>query len=294
METLNDKIQSVDELLNTPYILEGEFVSRGQVNSDWKVIPSIMRCCSSKDTAEALEIALLRPLFEGGVPYLNSYDPIEYLTILQHYGIPTKLLDVTLNPLKALFFACYDERHEHIDNDGKLIIMPKSFFPPLQMNDHTLKSFKHSSILNTTNPIKRSVFMKRLLNINEIKYFEPINKNPRLEAQEGSFLCFSYLPLKEENSEFVSLEDYMGARNKYFKESRSNINSDEFDICYLYRLVDKNYKQTILNELKDKHGISEDTMFVTAKGSRQVKRYFEYHYEQAKFKAQGLIRSNVK
>ena len=52
----------------------------------------------------------------------NNLNRIDILSVIQHYGGKTRLLDITENPLVALYFACCD----HLDEMGEIIMLTKN------------------------------------------------------------------------------------------------------------------------------------------------------------------------
>lgn len=50
--------------------------------------------------------------------FRDDMKPVELLALLQHYGIPTRLLDVTENALVALYFACCSKP----ETDGEVFV----------------------------------------------------------------------------------------------------------------------------------------------------------------------------
>lgn len=94
--------------------IENNVFYRGHSDKNFELTPSIYR----KEHFIKNEHLIYREAISK-VPYdFNGKSTIESLVLMQHYGIPTRILDLTTNALVALYFACIDNK----DKDGEVII----------------------------------------------------------------------------------------------------------------------------------------------------------------------------
>lgn len=104
----------MDKILNSPSNPESYW--RGQSNMLWVPYPTLFRRMRNGGFSDAQinesviqmeERAILSKAVEANILENNADDGkiIELMAKLQHYGGPTRLLDVTSNPEIALFFA---------------------------------------------------------------------------------------------------------------------------------------------------------------------------------------------
>jgi hypothetical protein len=88
----------------------GNVVYRGQANGNYNVSSSLHRLMANEHPSEITEkilieseIALIKSMRTEGLGRLMTDG--ELMMVLQHHGIPTRLIDVSVQPLEALFFA---------------------------------------------------------------------------------------------------------------------------------------------------------------------------------------------
>ena len=132
------RINSFEELHNTlkRYRKTNQWLFRGHSNLEWELVP--------KGGREPYNLHKDKDIFEAwsrqAISFLNgSLDEWDMLTIAQHHGLATRLLDWTFNPLVAAFFAV-----QHYE-EGDAVI--HAYFTSNNLETKENKPFENEGII---------------------------------------------------------------------------------------------------------------------------------------------------
>jgi hypothetical protein len=95
--------------------MTGNIFYRGHSNKEHVLLPSVLRDNVKVHESEIFDLAMTECAKEFDAMMSHA----DILSKMQHFGIPTRLLDITSNPLVALYFACENSG----DIDGAVHIL---------------------------------------------------------------------------------------------------------------------------------------------------------------------------
>lgn len=247
---------------------EGNFFYRGQ-NDSYPLLPAVLRGSLNENEHDIYNEIMTECSheFEG----ITSHG--EILSKMQHYGVPTRLLDVTANPLVALYYACEDDININSNKDGVVYVFkPDSVFikyfdsdavsilsclprinneeknaikeyakkeaEGLSSYDDIVKFNNHFEVSRLLHEIKKEKpqFENIIdpLDLLQNFLFIPKKNNSRIIRQSGAFIIFGLEGIE------------------------SCFNNDSFDANKI--IVDKAFKKIILEQLSC-FGISKATLY---------------------------------
>ncbi|WP_305152892.1 FRG domain-containing protein [uncultured Dubosiella sp.] len=276
--TTNIMIDSVSSLINAIKDLrekiedDGDSFTlyfRGQEVSSWKIEPSIFR----NDMVSIEDQLMQIPLQKIPMEFRDFNSKFDIMTKYQHYGMCTRLLDLTTNPLVALYFACQLHQNQESTDceepDG-VIYYTKQYKPHHSADMEvqivsTLAAYdlrKINEISQVLDKLVEDKILKKdkaeewkkdenygdFIDIIQKKYIvTPVYTNERLRKQSGLFLLAGRFTVERSSSS----DEYTILKTK--KELDEEFEEEHF-------IIEGENKAKILKEL-DLLNINEATLF---------------------------------
>jgi hypothetical protein len=258
VKKLSTFIAQITEIKNDE---ERTLFFRGHADTEYTALPTIFRA-NPNDPQNLRYVEKEQELFHDIImrcpeEFVSCASAFDHLVKMQHYGLPTRLLDITNNPLVALYFACCTLAGKgNQGKDGEVLIYSIPNDEIKFYNSDTVSVVSNLSKMGADFNFENVNHHKSYIHaIREEKpYFadevkdehlhsvicvKPKLDNRRIVKQSGAFLLFGM---------GVRKTDHTRISENYHSESIKKIE------------IPKSAKETIMRELKNV-AISESTLF---------------------------------
>ncbi|WP_062817840.1 FRG domain-containing protein [Alcanivorax sp. NBRC 102024] len=197
---IEKEIRSVQDLLveleadNEGY--DGSIWYRGQSRKEWPLLPGYLRLNQPPSEATLIK------RFKQSAAMLVQNTPnqsFDWLFLMQHYGVPTRLLDWSESPLVALYFAVDGDSDGH-DEDAALWSLR-----PSELNKNAgINNVDEEFFIPSFEDIELTNYSVENLAQNQRTQLRPLatiatRNNARIQAQHGVFTIHHHerVPIEE-------------------------------------------------------------------------------------------------
>lgn len=257
-ETLDDYLSIIKNIRENSNI---ELWYRGICNYSYSIIPSLFVNLPDEKIPYCYQLALMQECYSSTKKYYEVFAKNETpiaarQSLMQHYGVPTNLLDFSTDPLSSLFWAFNPTSKDDQKTNFTAVVYIFNPYEYSKAMNYIKKNEKcdHYDLLENIYPIHshdsldEEYIIKytddnntlRLINnyLNDVNNKDdykknmykrlPIpvvipQKNDRIMAQSGTFLAYNLFPLPNDESD--KIYDYLGLEKiheKYIELCKKN------------------------------------------------------------------------
>lgn len=301
--SVEEYVKKINEVCrNNPNDLESidDVWFRGEPECYDYVLPSLYRI--NADDGSIDFVAYEKMLYDNALQYYPKLfeqceTPLDKLVTMQHFLLPTRLLDVTKNPLVALYFACekgeetsrvlftkrYTQSNWVVERLAMLLDQMGGWsdFHGITFSS-VVEHLKYAYNKSISDIDKFTIYK----NITKSHLFLPKYDNDRIKHQQGA-LIFSALFSADDKQLDEYNDSLLRAEPKRISESKGGISDDDMNKIGFYKkplcldelfadtifTIDKERKGEIIRELNN-YGVNEATVYPEPEHQMQyVKRY---------------------
>ena len=300
-----EPVNSIEDLLSEIRKLQkrhgtATLYFRGEAKCDWSLRPSVMRSSISMAESDMLiDLISRRP-----EDFNAANSALAQWVLAQHHGLKTRFLDITRNPLVALYSACQEAGEEN--SRLHIFAVPKTLIKPFTSDTiaiianfaklsqaqqdvilgketcschspaHSFTSFDYQTALRQLYQLVREEkpnFEERINPRDLYKVFvvEPQQSPERIRAQSGAFLASAF----HERFERGSIQQW----------------NDRIPVYAHYRLaIQGNNKREIMEDLRLMN-ITQETLFPGL--DTAAKAVIDFHYQEDEQKKKDQLDWNM-